>query len=95
MSLLLKVVAEVIDSVLASFELGPCDIAELIFSGTDSFTPAEPRFAAAGAHSDNDDLKIETVGPHAAGRGLLSTFKRNDAPRHPLVGPIWHDPPRC
>jgi hypothetical protein len=27
MSLLLKVVAEVIDPVIASFELGPCDIA--------------------------------------------------------------------
>jgi hypothetical protein len=28
MSLLLKVVAEVIDPVMASFELGPCDMAE-------------------------------------------------------------------
>jgi len=28
MSLLLKVVAELIDPVMASFELGPCDMAE-------------------------------------------------------------------
>jgi hypothetical protein len=28
MSLLLKVVAEIIDPVMASFELGPCDLAE-------------------------------------------------------------------
>jgi hypothetical protein len=46
MSLLLKVVAEVIDPVMASFELGPCDSARLLFD-TAPIDPTARRISQA------------------------------------------------
>ena len=46
MSLLLKVVAEVIDPLMASFELGPCDSARLLFD-TAPIDPTARRISQA------------------------------------------------
>ncbi len=48
MSLPLKVVAEVIDSVMASFELGPCDMTVSRLQAHDSSNPTSRRAGGTG-----------------------------------------------
>jgi hypothetical protein len=50
MSLLLKVVAEVIDPVMASFELGPCDMTVSGLQAHDCSDPTASHGSGTGPH---------------------------------------------